>query len=46
MYVDIKQIQAFLEQGDVVMGVEMRLSDVEKASWVASQLEKKLGGDP
>jgi lipoprotein-releasing system permease protein len=24
----------------------MRLSDVEKASWVASQLEKKLGGDP
>jgi lipoprotein-releasing system permease protein len=46
MYVDIKEIQDFLEQGDVVMGVEMRLSDVEKASWVASQLEKKLGGDP
>ena len=46
MYVDIKEIQDFLEQGDVVMGVEMRLSDVEKASWVASQLEKRLGGDP
>jgi len=46
MYVDIKEIQDFLEQGDVVMGVEMRLSNVEKASWVARELEKKLGGDP
>jgi lipoprotein-releasing system permease protein len=46
MYVDIQELQDFLEQGDVVMGVEMRLSDVEKASWVAAQLEKQLGGDP
>jgi lipoprotein-releasing system permease protein len=46
MYTDIKEIQDFLEQGDVVMGVEMRLTDVTKAAWVAGELEKRLGGDP
>ena len=46
MYVDIKQVQDFLEQGDVVMGVEMKLTDVDQASWVAHELEKQLGGDP
>ncbi len=46
MYVDIKEAQDFLEQGDVVMGVEMKLHDVSRAKTVARQLEKKLGGDP
>jgi lipoprotein-releasing system permease protein len=46
MYVDLHDIQEFLEQGDVVMGVEMKLTDVDKASWVAHELETRLGGDP
>jgi lipoprotein-releasing system permease protein len=46
MYVDIKEAQDFLEQGDVVMGVEMKLRDVSRAKYVARKLEKKLGGDP
>jgi lipoprotein-releasing system permease protein len=46
MYVDIKDAQEFLEQGDVVMGVEMKLRDVDKANEVARKLERKLGGEP
>ena len=46
MYVDIKEAQDFVEQGDVVRGVEMKLDDVDAAARVARALEKKLGGDP
>jgi lipoprotein-releasing system permease protein len=46
MYIDIKEAQDFLEQGDVVMGVEMKLKDVNHASAVARRLDKELGGDP
>jgi lipoprotein-releasing system permease protein len=46
MYVDIKEAQDFLDQGDVVMGVEMKLRDVGRAKAVARKLEKKLGGEP
>ncbi len=46
MYVDIQEMLEFLEQGDVVMGVEMKLTDVDKATQVALALEKQLGGDP
>jgi lipoprotein-releasing system permease protein len=46
MYVALQDAQDFLEQGDVVMGVEMKLSDVEKASLVARNLDQQLGGDP
>lgn len=43
MYVDIEEAQDFLEQGDVVMGVEMKLRDVERAEEVAAILDKQLG---
>ncbi|MBI4509439.1 MAG: ABC transporter permease [Deltaproteobacteria bacterium] len=46
MYVDLKEAQDFLEQGDVVRGVEMKLDDVEKAPMVAALIDEKLGGDP
>jgi lipoprotein-releasing system permease protein len=45
-YVDIKEAQDFLEQGDVVMGVEMKLDDVTQAGAVAHTLDARLGGDP
>jgi lipoprotein-releasing system permease protein len=45
-YADLADVQSFMEQGDSVLGVEMRLSDVDKASWVAAKLDKQLGGDP
>lgn len=43
MYVDIKEAQDFLEQGDVVMGVEMKLRDVNRAEHVAAILDRQLG---
>jgi lipoprotein-releasing system permease protein len=46
MYIDIKEAQDFLEQGDVVMGVEMKLKDVNRAGAVASRLDAELGGEP
>jgi lipoprotein-releasing system permease protein len=46
VYVDIKEAQDLLGQGDIVMGVEMRLSDVNRAREVAKALDAKLGGDP
>src|SRR5262249_42138312 len=38
--------QDFMEHGDVVNGVEMRLDDVNVSGRVADALTKKLGGDP
>jgi lipoprotein-releasing system permease protein len=46
LYVDLKQAQDLLGQGDIVMGVEMRLRDVNRAREVARAIEAKLGGDP
>jgi lipoprotein-releasing system permease protein len=42
VYVDIKQAQAFLGQGDSVMGVEMKLHDVGRAREIARAIEKQL----
>jgi lipoprotein-releasing system permease protein len=43
VYVDIHDAQDFLGEGDVVMGVEMKLKDVNKSARVARSLEKDLG---
>lgn len=45
-YVDLREGQDFLERGDVVRGVEMKLDDVDAAARVAAMLEHELGGDP
>jgi lipoprotein-releasing system permease protein len=46
MYVDIKEAQDFLEQGDVVMGVEMKLADVNQANRIARKIEVALEDQP
>jgi lipoprotein-releasing system permease protein len=43
VYVDIKDAQDFLDEGDVVMGVEMKLKNVNNAAAVARTLERQLG---
>jgi lipoprotein-releasing system permease protein len=46
VYVDLYEAQIFQDQGDTVVGVEMRLNDIERASDVALRLERELGGGP
>jgi lipoprotein-releasing system permease protein len=46
VYVNLAEAQDFLEQGDVVRGVEMKLDNVDQAYRVARTLEERLGGDP
>ncbi len=45
-YVDLYEAQGFQDQGDTVVGVEMSLHDIDKASAVALRLERELGGGP
>jgi lipoprotein-releasing system permease protein len=45
-YVSLKDAQALLGEGDVVMGVEMRLRDVDAAPRTAKILLDTLGGSP
>jgi lipoprotein-releasing system permease protein len=46
VYVDLYEAQAFQDQGDSVVGVEMSLHDIETASDVAVRIERDLGGGP
>jgi lipoprotein-releasing system permease protein len=46
MYVALGAAQDFAGQGDVVMGVEMKLADVDQAGAIAATLDRELGGDP
>lgn len=46
VYVDLYEAQAFFDHGDTVMGVEIRLRDIDRAKPVARELEEKLGGGP
>lgn len=45
MYVNIKDAQEFLQKNGEVLGVEMRLDDIEAAASVAKKLEAKLPPD-
>jgi lipoprotein-releasing system permease protein len=45
-YVDLPEAQAFLNMGDVVMGVEMRVDDIDRAQEVARDVHHRLGGTP
>ncbi len=42
VYVDIYEAQAFYDQGDSVTGIEMRVSDIDNAKKVKSDIEKTL----
>ena len=46
VYTDIREAQDFVGEGDVVMGVEMKIDDVDRAPEIAARLEEKLGGEP
>ncbi|HEY2734144.1 MAG TPA: ABC transporter permease, partial [Polyangiales bacterium] len=43
VYVDLYEAQAFADQGDTVVGVEMSLHDIDKSGDVALRLERDLG---
>ncbi len=46
MYIHLRDAQDLLEQGDVVMGIEMRVADVSRAREIADKLDDALGGAP
>ncbi|MEO8845965.1 MAG: ABC transporter permease [Kofleriaceae bacterium] len=46
MYVALRDTQELVGRGDQVMGVEMKVKDVDRAQEIATKLEKALGGPP
>jgi lipoprotein-releasing system permease protein len=46
VYMDLYEAQIFQDQGDTVVGVEIRLKDIDQAGEVALRLERELGGGP
>lgn len=46
VYTDLYEAQALANRGDTVTGVEMRLTDLERAPAVASEVERILGTGP
>jgi len=45
-YVNFPEAQGLLAQGDVAMGIEMRVDDIDRAADVAHSLLRHLGGSP
>jgi lipoprotein-releasing system permease protein len=46
MYISLKEAQALVDRGDEVMGVELKVQNVDRAHEIADKLDKKLGGSP
>lgn len=46
MYTALKDTQELVGRGDQVMGVEMKIKDVDRAEEISDKLEKALGGPP
>jgi lipoprotein-releasing system permease protein len=46
MYTALRDTQELVGRGDQVMGVEMKVKDVDRAETIAAHLEKALGGPP
>lgn len=46
IYVHMRDVQSFMDQGDVVTGVDLKLEDVFEAKQVARDVVKALGGSP
>jgi len=42
-YISLEECQSFLNMGDMVTGLELRVYDIYKAGQIARQIEKKLG---
>jgi lipoprotein-releasing system permease protein len=46
MYTALRDTQELVGRGDQVMGVELKVKDVDRAADIAERLEKALGGPP
>jgi lipoprotein-releasing system permease protein len=46
VYVHMREVQTFLDQGDVVTGVDLKINDVFEAKPLAKRVLKSLGGPP
>jgi lipoprotein-releasing system permease protein len=46
MYTALAETQELVGRGDQVMGVELKVKDVDRAADIAKRLEKALGGPP
>lgn len=46
MYTALRDTQELVGRGDQVMGVELKVKDVDRASEIAGKLERALGGPP
>jgi len=46
VYVHLREAQAFMDQGDVVTGVDLKIRDVFAAKMLAREVVKSLGGSP
>jgi len=46
MYASLDEVEELQGRGDQVMGVELKVRDVERAEAIAQKLEKALGGPP
>jgi lipoprotein-releasing system permease protein len=46
MYTSLRDTQELAGRGDQVMGVEMKVRDVDRAETIARKLERALGGPP
>lgn len=46
MYTSLHETQELLQRGDKVMGVELKVRDVDRADQIAAKLRKKLGEPP
>lgn len=46
VYLHLREGQSFFDQGDVVTGVEMKVTEVFRARVIAKDLSKRLGGTP
>jgi lipoprotein-releasing system permease protein len=46
MYTSLREAQALVDRGDQVLGVELKVKDVDHAKAIATKLSKKLGEPP
>jgi lipoprotein-releasing system permease protein len=44
VYTDLREAQAFYQEGDSVTGVEMKVADIDRARDVAERIDAELGG--
>jgi lipoprotein-releasing system permease protein len=44
VYTDLREAQAFYQEGDSVTGVEMKVVDIDRAREVAERIDAELGG--